>query len=118
MIYRASGESAIEIGHLHQDETIPAVVDVDNLLTKHFAILGSTGVGKSSGVAVILNEILDARPALRIFMLDGHNEFGRCFGERANVVHPGNFKLPFWLFNFEETLEAFFAARQRPVPTR
>ena len=40
----------------------PADVDVDNLLSKHFAVLGSTGVGKSSGVAVILNEILDARP--------------------------------------------------------
>ena len=43
----------------------PRFVDVDNLLTKHFAVLGSTGVGKSSGVAVILGEILNARPALR-----------------------------------------------------
>jgi DNA helicase HerA-like ATPase len=34
------------------------------MLSKHFAILGSTGVGKSSGVAVILREILAHRPDL------------------------------------------------------
>jgi DNA helicase HerA-like ATPase len=111
LIYKASGNDAINIGYLHHDHTIPAYVDVDNLLTKHFAILGSTGVGKSSGVAVILNEILVARPSLRIFMLDGHNEFGRCFGERANVVSPGNLKLPFWLFNFEEIVDVIFSGR-------
>ena len=55
-------EGAITIGTLHHDEHDPARVSLDNMLTKHFAMLGSTGVGKSSGVAVILNEILDARP--------------------------------------------------------
>ena len=60
LVYKASSASAITIGALHNDDSIPACVDIDNLLTKHFAVLGSTGVGKSSGVAVILNEILDA----------------------------------------------------------
>jgi DNA helicase HerA-like ATPase len=111
LIYKASSANAINIGHLHHDESIPAFIDVDNLLTKHFAILGSTGVGKSSGVAVILGEILYARPNLRIFMLDGHNEYGRCFGARANVMNPGNLKLPFWLFNFEEIVDVIYSGR-------
>ena len=46
------------------------------MLSKHFAVLGTTGVGKSSGVALILQQILDARPNLRVFLLDGHNEYG------------------------------------------
>ena len=37
------------------------------MLGKHFALLGSTGVGKSSGVAVLLRAILEVRPNLRIF---------------------------------------------------
>jgi DNA helicase HerA-like ATPase len=111
LIYKASSPNAINIGHLHHDKSIPAFIDVDNLLTKHFAVLGSTGVGKSSGVAVILGEIMKARPDLRIFMLDGHNEFGRCFGERANVVNAGNLKLPFWLFNFEEIVDIIYNGR-------
>jgi DNA helicase HerA-like ATPase len=111
LIYKSSAANAINIGHLHHDSSIAAYIDVDNLLTKHFAILGSTGVGKSSGVAVILAAILEARPNLRVFMLDGHNEFGACFGERAHVVTPRNFKLPFWLFNFEEFVDVIYGGR-------
>src|SRR3978361_1892369 len=81
------------------------------MLSKHFAVLGSTGVGKSTGVSLLLNEILKSRPNLRIFLLDVHNEYGRCFGERAMVLNPRNLKLPFWLFNFEEIVDVLFAGR-------
>jgi len=111
LVYKASGASAINIGALHNDDSIAAPVDLDNLLSKHFAVLGSTGVGKSSGVAVIVNEILDARPDLRIFLLDGHNEYGHSFGSRANIVNAATLKLPFWLFNFEEFVDALYYGR-------
>jgi DNA helicase HerA-like ATPase len=111
LIYRTSGTRTIDVGSLHHDESIHATVDVDNLLAKHFAILGSTGVGKSSGVAVLINAILEARPDLRVFLLDGHNEYGRCFGSRANVVSSAQLKLPFWLFNFEEFVDALYYGR-------
>jgi hypothetical protein len=48
---------------------------------------------------------------LRVFLLDVHNEFGRCFGERANVVTAGNLKLPFWMFNFEELADVLYGGR-------
>ena len=110
-IYNPSRGASISIGHLYHDPSIAAHVDVDSLLNKHFAILGSTGVGKSSGVAVILNEILAVRQDLRIFMLDGHNEYGRCFGDLANVINPRTSKLPFWLFNFEEVVDVIYGGR-------
>ena len=86
-------------------------IDIDHLVSRHFAILGATGVGKSSGVAIILQKILETRPNLRIFLVDPHNEYGRCFGDKANVLNPRNLRLPFWLFNFEETIDAFFGGR-------
>jgi DNA helicase HerA-like ATPase len=52
-----------------------------------------------------------ARPELRIFLLDAHNEYDRCFGERAHVVNPGNLRLPFWLFNFDEFVDVLFGGR-------
>jgi DNA helicase HerA-like ATPase len=113
LIYTAIKHSA-QIGALHQDSKIPAVIDIDELLTKHFAILGTTGVGKSTGVAVILQQVLMARPDLRIFLVDPHNEYGRCFGDKAQVLNPRNLRLPFWLFNFEETVDAFFGGRPGP----
>ncbi len=54
-----------------------------------------------------------SRPDLRIFLVDPHNEYGRCFGDKAQVLTPRNLRLPFWLFNFDETLEAFFGGRTR-----
>jgi DNA helicase HerA-like ATPase len=111
VVFQGSDSDTIKIGHVHQDDTVTACVEVDEMLSKHFAVLGTTGVGKSSAVVLILRQVLDVRPDVRIFMLDAHNEYGRCFGERAQVVNPNNLKLPFWLFNFEEIVDVFFAGR-------
>jgi len=110
-IYAPKGSDQINVGLLQQDPSIIAHVDVQEMLSKHFVVVGSTGVGKSSGVSLLLNEILRVRPSLRIFMLDVHNEYGRCFGERAIVLNPRNLKLPFWLFNFEEIIDVLFGGR-------
>jgi DNA helicase HerA-like ATPase len=111
MIYEINRSAAIELGFLQQDTTVTARANIDDMIGKHFAILGSTGVGKSSGLASLLRQILVVRPDLRIFLLDGHNEYGRCFGDSALVINPSNFKLPFWLFTFEELLEVIFPGR-------
>lgn len=111
LIYTPSGGRTLNLGKLNHDSAITAHIDVDSMISKHFAILGSTGVGKSSGVTVILKEILRARPDVRVFLLDGHNEYGRTFGESANVINPRNLKLPFWLFNFEELTDVIYGGR-------
>src|ERR1700694_5870725 len=110
-VYAPVGSDQINVGTLQQDPSIIAYVDVEELLSKHFAILGSTSVGKSTGVSLLLNEILKSRPNLRIFLLDVHNEYGRCFGDRSLVLNPRNLKLPFWLFNFEEFIDVVFGGR-------
>ncbi|MPZ59550.1 MAG: DUF87 domain-containing protein [Rhizobiales bacterium] len=111
LVYDLSGSDTINIGHLNLDSSIGAYVHVDDMISKHFAVLGTTGVGKSSGVILILQQILQTRPDLRIFLVDAHNEYSRCFGERAQIVNPGNLRLPFWLFNFEEIVDVFFGGR-------
>jgi DNA helicase HerA-like ATPase len=111
IVFGGSGPDTIDIGHLQQDRSIGAYVKIDDMVRKHFALFGTTGVGKSSGVALILQQILEARPHLRVFLIDLHNEYGRCFGNRAQILTPKNLKLPFWLFNFEETIDVFFRGR-------
>jgi DNA helicase HerA-like ATPase len=110
-VYGLADADRAHIGDLQQNPDIPVHIDIDNLVSRHFAVLGATGVGKSSGVAVILQKILDTRPNLRIFLVDPHNEYARCFGDKAQVMTPRNLRLPFWLFNFEETIDVFFGGR-------
>jgi DNA helicase HerA-like ATPase len=111
LIFDMSGPGTIDIGTLQQDQAIPAYINVDDMVRKHFAVFGTTGVGKSTGVAVLVRQILDARPDLRVFLIDPHNEYGHCFDDRAQVLSPKNLKLPFWLFNFEEIVDVFFRGR-------
>jgi DNA helicase HerA-like ATPase len=111
LVYGSADADRAHIGNLQQNPNIHVHIDIDHLVSRHFAILGATGVGKSSGVAIILQKILETRPNLRIFLVDPHNEYSRCFGEKAQVLNPRNLRLPFWLFNFEETIDAFFAGR-------
>ena len=111
LIYAASGARTITVGHLSQDPSIPAYVDTDHMLAKHFAVVGSTGVGKSSAVASILGKMVDVRPELRVLLLDVHNEYRAAFGGRASVIGAENLRLSFWLFNFEEMQNVIYAGK-------
>ena len=114
-IYDYSGEETISIGKLSQDDRIEATVRVQDLLQKHFAVLGTTGCGKSSTVVLILDRILKATDSTRILMIDPHNEYASAFQKEAEVVSPRTLSLPFWLFNFEEIVDVIY--RRRPGVT-
>ncbi|MGI9462813.1 MAG: ATP-binding protein [Aestuariivirgaceae bacterium] len=105
-----SGQSMV-IGTLTQDEQIPATVDIDNMLSRHFAIVGTTGTGKSTALALLMRKCLEARPNLRIMLFDPHNEFSTAFPDKANVLNADTLELPFWLFQLEEFAEVVFRGR-------
>ena len=104
-VYAPPAADTVCIGTIHQDEALPAFIETDNLLGKHFAILGTTGSGKSCAVALTLQAILECHQNAHILLLDPHNEYSRAFGEMAEALNPGNLKLPYWLFTFEEISE-------------
>jgi DNA helicase HerA-like ATPase len=103
IVYAAPDVSNVRIGSLSQDPSVPAFVLTDDLLGKHFAILGTTGCGKSCSVALILRSILAAHPNGHIVLLDPHSEYSRAFGAQAEVIRPDDLELPYWVLNFEET---------------
>jgi DNA helicase HerA-like ATPase len=96
---------SVRVGCIRQDDTIPAMIRVDELLGKHFAVLGTTGTGKSCTTALILRAILEKNPAAHVVLLDPHNEYATAFTEWAEVLSPRNMQLPFWLLTFEEITE-------------
>lgn len=90
------------IGTIYQDESRPAFLITDDLLAKHFAIIGSTGSGKSCAVTLLLRALLDAHRCAHIILLDPHDEYSTAFGNSAEVLNVDNLELPCWLLNFEE----------------
>ena len=111
-IYQNSASNVIEVGHLTQDASIPAKIDVDKLLSRHFAIVGSTGVGKSTAISLVLRKVIEARPEIRVLVVDPHNEYSTAFNGSAVVITANELKLPFWMFEFEEFAEVIFRGQE------
>lgn len=106
-IYHRPDKPSIHVGSLSQAASLPVYLLTDDLLGKHFAVLGTTGSGKSCSVTVLLRSILDVAPKAHMILLDPHNEYRRAFPDNAEVIDPTTLNLPHWLLNFEESMALF-----------
>jgi DNA helicase HerA-like ATPase len=104
-VYAQPSVSSVKVGTIYQDQALPAFVSVDDLLGKHFAVLGTTGSGKSCAVATMLRAVLSQHREGHVLLLDLHGEYGHAFSDFAELLGAGQFKLPYWLLNFEEIQE-------------
>ncbi len=106
-IYGSSDRGQVTIGRLASAEGIPVRIDLDKLVTRHSAVLGSTGTGKSTTVASLIRSIalgnVDAAdpgfPSARILLIDIHGEYGRALGSISTVfrINPNASELPLFI---------------------
>ncbi|WP_290903342.1 ATP-binding protein [Aquabacterium sp.] len=114
----------VKIGHISNADSIPALVDVNKLITRHSAVVGTTGSGKSTTVASLMNSLSDASryPSARILMLDLHGEYGHALKSRASTfkinaetsdkLSEHELHIPFWALSFDELCEISFGEFQ------
>jgi len=114
-IYDTGQDDTCVIGKLTQDESIDAAIHIPSMLSKHFAVVGSTGVGKSTAISLLLHKAIASDPKLRVLILDPHNEFAAAFPDHAVVIDTDTLDLPFWLMRLEEFAEVVFRGRP-PIP--
>lgn len=110
----------VNVGHVAGAESIPALIDVNKLITRHSAVVGTTGSGKSTTVASLLNALSnkDKYPSSRILVFDLHGEYGNALKDKANIYKINADKsigsvekellLPFWALSFDELCEVSF----------
>jgi hypothetical protein len=105
-VYAPPAVATIKIGSLFQEASVPARLLIDDLLAKHFIVVGSTGTGKSSALTCILQRLLADHRHAHIVMLDIHNEYSGAFGDLVEPISLDNFNLPFWMLDFQEMTAA------------
>ena len=110
-IFAADDSPHIEIGTVYPTDDIRGALYVDPMLSKHFAILGSTGTGKSTSVALILHRISQLSPEGHIVMIDPHGEYSAAFKGCGELFNVDNLQLPYWLLNFEEHCEVLLTTQ-------
>ena len=106
-IYHQPDRPSIHVGSLSQAASLPVYLLADDFLGKHFAVLGTTGSGKSCSVTVLLRSVLEVAPKAHMILLDPHNEYRRAFPDIAEAIDPTSLNLPHWLLNFEESVALF-----------
>ena len=115
---RTDSPNCVKIGHLANADSIPTLIDIDKLVTRHSAVVGTTGEGKSTTVASLLRSLSEESiyPSSRILLLDVHGEYGTALKDRAtifriNADEAKNEKplhIPYWAMTFDELLPISF----------
>ena len=108
----------VKIGHLAAAESIPALLDLNALVTRHSAVVGATGSGKSTTVAGILSALADGEryPSARVLIIDIHGEYGAALGENAAIfrTNPDEERgerplhIPYWAMSLDELMPVTF----------
>jgi DNA helicase HerA-like ATPase len=106
-VYAADSRAHVEIGTVFPTRDIRGSLYIDAMLGKHFALLGSTGTGKSTSAALILHKICDIAPEGHIVMIDPHGEYSAAFKGNGALYDVNNLALPYWMMNFAEHCEVF-----------
>ncbi|MES2429382.1 MAG: ATP-binding protein [Bacteroidota bacterium] len=109
--------SSLTIGQISASESLPAHIDLNKFLSRHAAIVGSTGSGKSNTVSVILEAIASNKQykSSRILLIDPHGEYNDTLKNYSKVfkvnadVRKGETELhiPFWALPFNELFSTF-----------
>ncbi len=104
-------KGTISVGQIAATSGISADVSVAGLVSRHSAIVGSTGAGKSNLVTVLMETVSDGSlPNARAIVIDPHGEYATALGDRARVfrIRPDEkagerpLWVPFWALPFSE----------------
>jgi hypothetical protein len=117
-IYGKRENGQITIGRLSSSDSIQVSIDLDALVNKHSAILGSTGSGKSTSVASLLRSIVTNHkmdniqlPSSRVVLFDIHGEYSAALSDVSNVYsispkeNEKKFIIPYWCVSPDSLIE-------------
>jgi hypothetical protein len=81
LLRRLMGDGDLRLGRMQHHGEVGVWLDSSEILTKHLAVLGMTGSGKSNALKHLLRELGPGERGLRVFVVDTHGEYAACAGE-------------------------------------
>ena len=107
-------DDSITVGNISVSESLSAKLDLNKLVSRHCAIVGSTGSGKSNTVAILLEAIAKREfQSSRILVIDPHGEYNEVLKGKSKVykinasVEQHELYIPFWALPFNELMKTF-----------
>ena len=112
-IFPPARETWIRLGTHAASRSIGVTLDAGRLVTRHSAVVGSTGAGKTSAVATIVQAFTDDQwPSSNVVVIDSHGEYAQALDGRASVRSVRGsgdkaLRVPFWALPAVDILRAF-----------
>lgn len=116
-VFESFSDGTFSIGHLSLLPTQLAKINLDAFLSRHAAILGQTGGGKSWTVASFLQKIQSTFKKSTIVLFDLHGEYKNVFTD-ADYIDANEIELPYWLMNSEELLGLMVDRSESAAPNQ
>lgn len=116
-IYTSFADGNFSLGKLSLLPEQEAKINLDAFLSRHAAILGQTGGGKSWTVASVLQKISNF-PQSTVLLFDLHGEYASAFGDEADVISAADIEMPYWLMNAEEILSLMIDRAESSAPNQ
>ncbi len=116
-VYESFAEGNFSIGELSLIKNQEAKINLDSFLSRHAAILGQTGGGKSWTVASLLQSI-SMFPKSTVVLFDLHSEYKSAFGDYAEYINAGDLEFPYWLMKSDELLGLMVDRAESAAPNQ
>lgn len=116
-IYENYADGNFSLGKLSLIPTQEAKINFDSFFTRHAAILGQTGGGKSWTVTSVIQKIANF-PKSTVILFDLHGEYKSAFGDYSEYIDANNLELPYWLMNGEELLGLMIDRSESSAPNQ
>ena len=115
VVYGTQSENLVTVGKLASSESIDVNLDIDKLVARHSAVVGSTGSGKSTSISGLLRSICQLGGqkdnSARILLVDMHGEYSSALKDISKIfsVDPlegeSKLKIPFWALPTEKLID-------------
>lgn len=116
------------VGELSSHKGYPVGIDPQAFYSRHFAILGQSGAGKSWAVTSLIQRSLNAMPKCHIILLDLHGEYywKNNMGviespfpeETVNCIDAQTMEIPYWLMSYAELVDLFIDRADKGASTQ
>lgn len=122
-IYPPAAADHVAIGTLAAAPEIPLTLEASRLVTRHCAVVGSTGSGKTSAVATLLQKFKDEWPGANIVVVDPHGEYASAIDDARYIRSVGadaatKLRVPYWALPASRLLSVLCDVDGRTVSDR
>ena len=120
-VFPPPGDKHLRLGRLAAADEVPVCLDASRLVVRHSAVVGSTGAGKTSAVAALLQAFVRGGwQAANVVVIDPHGEYASALVDSTSVRSvlaeaDSGLRVPYWALPAADIVRIFAGSPGGPT---